>query len=165
MPGNRSRSQRAIDRGNTIHDAIENYLGNVEDALEVDNLEFRGLLKIMKPFLDKINNIHALEVPLYSHTLEMAGRVDCVAEYEGVLSIIDFKGSDKIKKEEWIESYFLQATVYSIMWEERTSMPITQLVTIIAVDHEEPQVFVEHRDNWDKKLIETINLYKARQNL
>jgi len=57
----------------------------------------------------------------------------------------------------------MQESAYAIMWEERTGMPITQLVTIIAVDDEEPQVFVEHRDNWDKKLVETINLYKARQ--
>ena len=57
----------------------------------------------------------------------------------------------------------MQESAYAIMWEERTGMPITQLVTIIAVDDEMPQVFIEHRDNWDKKLVETINLYKARQ--
>ena len=83
--------------------------------------------------------------------------------FDGRLSVIDFKTSKKLKKKEWIEGYFIQETAYAIMWEERTGMPITQLVTIISVDDEDPQVFIEHRDNWALKLLETINEYKRRK--
>ena len=86
-----------------------------------------------------------------------------MAEFDGVLSIIDFKTSRKLKKVEYIENYFIQESAYAIMWEERTGKPIVNLVTIIAVDDEEPQVFKEHRDNWTPKLIETINEYIRRK--
>ena len=85
------------------------------------------------------------------------------AEFDGKPSIIDFKTSRKTKKKSWIENYFIQESAYAIMWEERTGMPITQLVTIISVDNEDSQVFIEHRDNWDTKLLETIDEYKKRK--
>ena len=107
--------------------------------------------------------IFAQESPLYSKHLGVAGRVDCVGEYDGVPSIIDFKTSKKIKKKEWISSYFMQAAAYAIMWEERTGMPITNLVIIMDVDNESPQIYVEHRDNWTEKLFETIELYHKEQ--
>ena len=120
--------------------------------------------KDVKGILDeRIGKVYAQEVPLYSEHLELAGRVDCVAEFDGVLSIVDFKTSRKLKKKEWIEGYFIQESAYAIMWEERTGMPIVNLVTIISVDGEEAQVFKEHRDNWAPKLLETINEYKTRK--
>ena len=82
-----------------------------------------------------------------------------------VNSIIDYKTSKKLKKKEWIDSYFMQSTAYAIMWEERTGMPIKQIVVFIAVDNEDPQIFIEDRDNWTEKLIETIAEYKSRKNL
>jgi genome maintenance exonuclease 1 len=93
----------------------------------------------------------------------LAGRVDCVAEWDGVLSIIDYKTSKKAKKKDWITNYFIQETFYAIAFEERTNIPITQLVTVIAVDNDDPQVFIEHRDNWDKELITTIEEYNAQR--
>lgn len=131
---NRRISKKAIDRGNIIHDSIENYLNNKEDAFDVENVDHKSILSIMKSSLNNIDNIRALEVPLYSHEMCIAGRVDCVAEYDGVLSIIDFKGSDKLKKEEWIENYFMQATAYSIMWQELTGQAIDDLVIIIGTE-------------------------------
>ena len=90
----------------------------------------------------------------------MAGRVDCVAEWDGRLSIIDFKTSRKLKKKEWVGSYFQQTAAYAIMWEERTGIPIDKLVIIIACDdNDTAQVFVEKRDNWYKDLINTIKEY------
>ena len=112
------------------------------------------------PALERIDNINALEVPLFSNHLGVAGRVDCIAEYNGELSVIDFKTSSKIKKKEWITDYFLQSCAYAIMWEERTKIPITQIVIIMAVYCDDPIVFVEHRDNWDKQLIDVIDAYK-----
>ena len=85
-----------------------------------------------------------------------------VGVWNGKPSIVDWKTSKKEKKEEWIDGYYMQATAYAIMWEERTGIPITQLVVAIAGDRG-PQIFVSHRDKWDKKLIETINEFKRRQ--
>ena len=157
-------SHRASTRGTAVHSIIEKYLDNEENYAEgfmpniLDNFQaVRSLLD------DRIGSIYAQEAPLYSDHLGLAGRVDCVGEFDGKLSIIDFKTSRKLKKKEWIEGYFIQESAYAIMWEERTGMPITQLVTIIAVDDEEPQVFIEHRDNWTKTLLETINEYKRRK--
>lgn len=148
IPGNKRYAEKAAHRGNVMHDAIENYLLNKENALDVENLQYRGILKVMKQYLNKIDNIYALEVALYSHILELAGRVDCIAEYEGELSIIDFKGSSKIKKKKWIDNYFLQATAYSIMWEERTKLPIKNIVIIMGNESGFCQVFKEKVSDW-----------------
>ena len=88
--------------------------------------------------------------------------MDLVGQWNGVNSIIDWKTSRKFKKKEWISSYFMQCAAYAIMWEERTGMPIKQLVVCIAGD-EGPQVFIEDRDNWTTDLINTINEYKRRK--
>ena len=85
-----------------------------------------------------------------------------VGQWKGVDSIIDWKTSRKLKKKEWISNYFIQCSAYAIMWEERTGVPIKQLVVCIAGD-EGPQVFIEDRDNWTKTLIDTINEYKRRK--
>jgi len=157
-------SHRASTRGTAVHSIIENYLDNKEDFAEGFMPNILDNFKPVQSILDeKIGKIYAQECPLYSNHLGLAGRVDCIAEWEGKLSIIDFKTSKKIKKHDWITNYFIQESAYAIMWEERTGIPITQLVTLIAVDNEEPQVFIEHRDNWTDKLLETINEYKRRK--
>ena len=85
------------------------------------------LLLSAKKNLDRINNIHALERSLYSDYLGLAGRVDCIAEYDGELAVIDFKTSTKIKPEEWIENYFVQETAYACMYFEMTGIPVKNL--------------------------------------
>ena len=101
-------SKESTQRGTDYHEAAQAYLENKE--LDWDN--FLPLTKLMfgssKPYLDKIGTIHAIERTLYSEYLGLAGRVDCIAEYEGELAIIDFKTSKKIKPEKWIEQYFVQ---------------------------------------------------------
>ena len=157
-------STRASRRGTAVHLIIEKYIDNVENFKDEFTPDVIGSFLSVRDILDdRIGRVYAQEAPLYSKHLGVAGRVDCVAEFDGKLSIIDFKTSRKLKKKEWIENYFIQETAYAIMWEERTGIPITQLVTLISVDNEEPQVFIEHRDNWDKKLIETINEWKRRK--
>lgn len=157
-------SHRAATRGTAVHEIIEDYINNKADYTEGYMPNVIENFKDVKGILDaNIGKVYAQEVPLYSDHLGLAGRVDCVAEYNGKLSIVDFKTSRKTKKKEWITNYFIQESAYAIMWEERTKQPITQLVTIISVDNEDPQVFVEHRDNWTKKLLETINEYKRRK--
>ena len=102
-------------------------------------------------------------MPLFSHHLQLVGRCDCVAQFNGVPSIIDFKTSKYIKKKERITNYFAQGAAYAIMYEERTGMTIPNIVIIMDVDHEKPCVFVEHRDNWTKLLEDTIDEYRKRK--
>ena len=157
-------SHRASTRGTAVHECIEKYLDNDENYAEGYMPNIIDNFKAVRPVLDeRIGTIYLQEAALYSEHLGLAGRVDCVGEFDGVLSIIDFKTSKKIKKKEWITNYFIQEAAYAIMWEERTGTPIVNLVTIITVDNEAPQVFVEHRDNWVPKLLETINEYKRRK--
>lgn len=153
-------SHRAATRGTAVHEIIEKYLDNKEDYRDGYTPDIIESFIALKPILDgKIGRIYAQEAPLYSNHLGVAGRVDCVAEFDGKLSIIDFKTSRKTKRKNYIQNYFMQEAAYAIMWEERTRMPITQLVTIIAVDQSEPQVFIEHRDNWVRPLRDTIEKY------
>jgi CRISPR/Cas system-associated exonuclease Cas4 (RecB family) len=111
----------------------------------------------------RLTTVYSQEAPLYSEHLGLAGRVDCVGVWDGKNSIIDYKTSRKLKKKEWISGYFMQCAAYAIMWEERTGMPITQLVVLIAVDDNEPQVFIEHRDNWVQPLLDVIEQYTLEQ--
>jgi hypothetical protein len=153
-------SHRAATRGTAVHEIIEKYLDNKEDYRDGYTPDIIESFIALKPILDgKIGRIYAQEAPLYSNHLGVAGRVDCVAEFDGKLSIIDFKTSRKTKRKNYIQNYFMQEAAYAIMWEERTRMPIVQLVTIIAVDQSEPQVFIEHRDNWVRPLRDTIEKY------
>lgn len=149
---------KAARRGTNVHSMCEMYLKNDYQPMRYMPADVETF-NTMRPYLNKINNIHLLEGRLYSDHLQLAGTVDCIAEYEGKLSVIDFKTSLKPKKREWIDNYFMQESAYAIMYEERTGRPITQLVTIIAVDDHEPQVFVEHRDTWAKPLLTAITDY------
>jgi len=109
---------------------------------------------------NEIDNIRALESTLYSDHLRLAGQVDCVAEYRGRLSVIDFKTSKK-KKEKWMcENMFIQCSAYAIMFEERTGIPVDQTVILMAQEDEGPVVFVEKRDNYVSKLMEARDKYE-----
>ena len=152
---------RAARRGSATHTLVEQYLkGETPSIRDVLPL---GMFRLLKPYLDQVDNIHALEKIMYSKKLTVAGQVDCIAEYNGKLSVIDFKTANKERVDSWNENYYIQCTAYAIMYEERTGTPITQLVILIAVDNESPQVFIEHRDNWTKKLLETIKEYETRK--
>lgn len=155
-------SKQASTRGTKIHTLTEAYLKNEEvdfDAVKASLLD-REMFNKFKSILDPIDNIHCQELALYSDYLRMAGRVDCIAEYNGVRAVIDFKTSNRLKKKEHISSYFMQATAYAIMYEERTGIPVPFLIILIAVDGDEPQVFVEKRDNWAKELIRTRDYFE-----
>jgi len=155
-------SSFAASRGTRVHTMIERYLDNRDDYLEKSNHITKKNFYTMKPTLDeKVEKIILQEAPLYSNHLGLAGRVDCIGVFDGRLSIIDFKTSAKPKKKEWIHNYFMQKTAYAIAFEERTSIPIVDLVTLIVNDiDKEPQVFKEKRDNWVEPLFDTIQRYK-----
>jgi len=155
-------SHRASTRGTAVHAIIEKYINNEENFKDGYTPDIIGSFLDLKPILDgRIGRVFAQEAPLYSNHLGVAGRVDCVADFDGKLSIIDFKTSMKPKRKDWITNYFMQESAYAIMWEERTGRPVTQLVTIISVDNHDPQIFVEHRDTWVRPLRETIAQYNA----
>ena len=155
-------SKRATTRGNKCHKLAEDYLSNKPLDRYRDDVLSLGLFHQIRPYIDKINNIHALEESLYSHTLKLAGRVDCIAEYDNELAIIDFKTSTKFKREEWIQDYFSQETAYAIMFQELTGLKVKQLVTIIAVETGTPQVFIK-KDilTYVPKLKEYIDYYRS----
>lgn len=148
-------STQAARRGTAFHGIAERYLLNEEKIFKNEmpiNIES---FKLIQPILDKnIDNIKGIELPLFSKILKTAGKTDLVADYNGTLSVIDFKTSRKIKKEEWIESYFLQATVYSMMYEYLYKTSVPQIVILISVDHEEPQIFVKDRKDYVNRVIE-----------
>lgn len=138
-------SSRASNRGTRVHSLCEDYLNNlpVEPSMfDIDNWER------IKPLLSGINNIHGLEIKLFSNLLEVAGTADCIAEYNGVLSIIDFKTSGKLKRREWISNYFQQCAMYAVAFRELSGINVKQIVVLIAVDDEDPQEFIEPIFPW-----------------
>ena len=138
-------SRRALARGNTIHSLAEKYLLNEGDKSD----DFtRSDFGQMIPYLNKINNIHCLETQLYSDHLQTAGTVDCIGEYDGKLTVIDFKTSAKLKKREWVKDYFMQCSAYAVMYEERTGTPIERLLLIINVEDEGVQLMDGKRDDY-----------------
>jgi len=148
-------STQAATRGTAVHKLAEDYLNNIETYAEEHMPSNVFSFNQIKKILDKhVDNIWMQETFLYSDYLETAGQVDCIAEFDGKLSIIDFKTSRRPKKKEWIKNYFMQESFYAVAFEERTKRPITQLVTIITVDGDDPQVFIEKRDDHIKDFME-----------
>lgn len=158
-------STQAARRGTAVHHMCEDYINNLPYLNRRMPHEIE-LFNSIKPILDeRINNVHCQELAMWSEHLGVAGRVDCIAEFDGKLSIIDFKTSSKPKREDWIDNYFMQEAGYAIMYEERTGIPVSQLVTVIAVEQGgEPQVFIQKRDDWAKPLLQAIKSYKEKYN-
>lgn len=141
-------SFQATSRGTEVHLIAEEYIDNKPDYNKGKMPINTGMFNQIKPLLDEhLNNVWFQEAPLYSHFIEVAGRVDLIAEWRGKLSIIDFKTSRKLKKREWIKNYFMQESFYAVAFEERVGKPITQLVTLVMTDEGIPQEFIEKRDD------------------
>jgi len=138
-------SSTAARRGTRIHSLAEKYLLN--ESVNPDMFDIEMWNKF-KPILHNINNIYALEQSLFSDHLEVAGTVDCIAEYNGKMSVIDFKTSKRIKQRDNIHDYFMQCSAYAVAFEEMTKIPVPQIVILIAVDEEDPLIFVEKRNTW-----------------
>jgi ATP-dependent exoDNAse (exonuclease V) beta subunit len=162
-PGNLAESRRCLTRGNELHQIIEDYINNKEDIFKAKQPHNIELFNQLKPELHRIDNIYAQEVPLWSENVGLAGRVDCVAEFDGELSIIDFKGSTKTKKEEWIENYFRQATAYAIMFQEKTGIEIKNIVIMVACENGDNQIFIKKPINYVKGLYDDIKTFYEEQ--
>ena len=137
-------TRKATSRGTDTHTLIEHYLLNEETLPEVQPIS-DFLYKIAKPTLNNIDNIHALEGSLYSKQLGVAGTVDCIAEYDGELAVIDFKTSAAPKPRDWIDGYFVQATAYACMYYELTGISVKKLVIIMTCENGDCVVY-EERD-------------------
>jgi genome maintenance exonuclease 1 len=154
---------RAARRGKAMHTLVEQYLQNETPSIR-DVLPL-GLFKLIRPYVDQIDNIRLLESIMYSKKLTIAGQVDCVAEYNGKLSVIDFKSANKSREEGWIENYFLQTTAYSMMYEETFGEKIEQIVIILACEDGVAQTFIKKTADYQQKLMESIdNFYKQFDN-
>jgi genome maintenance exonuclease 1 len=159
---NPDESRRVLSRGTSFHTIIEKYLLN-EDAIVEEKKSSRPgdyyMFAQIKEELDKINNIKALETALWSGTLKMAGRVDCIAEYDGKLSVIDFKTSKAIKDEKDIQEYFMQATAYAIMFKERTGITIKNIAILMSCEDGSVMVYQKNPVEYVAPLKNAIDQY------
>ena len=155
-------SRRALARGNKIHSLAEKYLLNEGDMSDdFSKADFGQMI----PYLNKINNIHCLETQLYSDHLQTAGTVDCIGEYDGKLTVIDFKTSAKLKKREWVKDYFMQCSAYAVMYEERTGTPIERLLLIINVEDEGVQLMDGKRDDYIDDFLDLRETFRKLKEL
>ena len=139
-------TNRATQRGTAFHSITEDYVKgelNLDSYLANNPLSVR-MFQSAKSTLDRIDNIHCLETFLYSHYLGLAGRVDCIGEFDGELAVIDFKTSTKEKQENYIEHYFVQETAYAAMFLERSGIEVKKIVTLIATEEGSVQVFEKY---------------------
>ena len=152
-------ARTAAYRGTKVHHMCEDFLNNNFDE-EVHKKNFLPyvLFNQIKPVLmQKVNNIFAQECGLYSDKYKVAGRVDCIAEYDGIPSIVDFKTSTKERNDDWNESYYIQASAYAEMFEERTGNEINQIVILVVTEDGVVQEFVKTKNDYLPLLVETID--------
>jgi len=153
-------SRTAANRGTKVHQMVEDFLNNQE--VEKDNRAFLPfcLFQQLKPHLEaNINNIYAQECGLWSDKYRVAGRVDCIAEYNGVPSIIDFKTSRSERNDDWNLDYYIQASAYAEMFEERTGTPIEQIVILVVTEDGQVQEFIKKKHEYLPLLVETIEQF------
>jgi genome maintenance exonuclease 1 len=157
-------SRQAAGRGSRYHYLQEDFINNLDiteklaQATPLDLMMFNQTRELT----EKIGDIYMLEGSMYSDDLCMAGRVDCIAEFAGKVSVIDFKTSTKAKSASKIKNYFMQETAYAKMFEERYQVPIERIVTIVSVEETgQAQLFVENPNNWVDQLLSLRSQYKT----
>ena len=159
-------SQDSMRIGTAVHQMAEFYLSNYIIKLKDEDKKIVDTFNRLRFLLGNINNIVGNEIALYSDLLRVAGTADCIAEYNGVLSVIDFKTSRKPKKEVWIDDYYMQTFAYKLMFEEMTGIEIKQVVILIAcVDQFEVQVFKKPASDSDKYLTKLVKIMKANPHI
>jgi genome maintenance exonuclease 1 len=151
-------SSTASRRGTKLHTMMEDYVGNVEDFALAKLPTTTSLFLDLQPYVDQnVEEVYGIEYPLYSDRLRAAGTSDLICKYAGKYTILDYKTSGKQKKEKWIENYFIQSTAYALMCKERYDLDIEQIVILIAVDGDLPQVFVKDPNDYVKRTIEVFD--------
>ena len=152
-------SFQATSSGSEFHKIIADYLSNRLDLSEYKKLLPKAHFHNVKHLLDKINNIYGLDTHLHSNILRLAGSADCIAEFDGVLSIIDFKTAKREKKEEHLRKYFLQETAYSIMARECANTQANQIVTIISGEDGWSDAIIKHEADYEEELVQIVEDY------
>ena len=153
-------SKESMRIGTAVHQMAEFYLSNYIIKLKNEEKKIVDTFNRLRFLLGNINNIVGVEIPLFSDLLRVAGTTDCIAEYNGELSVIDFKTSRRPKKEEWIDDYYMQTFAYKLMFEEMTGIEIQQIVILVAcVESFDVQVFkkpAKDADEWLEKLVKIM---------
>ena len=163
---NPEESARVLRRGTRLHSLIEDYLNNslqeskLEQPSDTNEAE---LFHAMRDDLHRITSINAIEVPLWSAKVGLAGRTDCIGVWDGVPSVIDFKSSNRPKSEDAIHDYFMQASAYALMWQDRTGEQLKNMTILIGVDGGESQVFTANPRDYVADLVDAIRLYRSEQ--
>ena len=170
---NPEESKRVLSRGTKLHSLIETYLRNdltpavlAESAGAVTSPNGVGeveLFSSMQEDIDRIGKIFAIEVPLWSQKVGLAGRTDCIAEFDGVPSVVDFKSSNYPKSEDAIHDYFMQATAYALMWQDRTGRALQNIAILIGVEEGGSQVFTADPRDYVEDLVDAIRQYREEQ--
>lgn len=159
---------QSANRGTAVHNMVEDHLNNIDiNNVEKYKKQFlpRMMFQVLKPILNNINNISLQEAQMFSEKYTVAGRCDCIAEYDGELSVIDFKTSKGEKEEDWIENYFIQGAAYAEMYEEHFGTPINQIVILVVTEEGTTQIFKKNKQEYLPKLKEAIeSFYKWVEN-
>ena len=158
---------KAASRGTKVHHMCEDYLNNMATRFpskwekhKKDFLPYCIFTQLKEKVLQNIDDIYALEVGLYSDKYKVAGRVDCVSEYNGVPSVIDFKTSTKERKDDWNENYYIQGSAYAEMFQERTGIVIDQVVILVVTEDGTVQEFVKCKHDYLDALTETVTEWR-----
>ena len=152
-------STKASRQGTRVHSICESYIKNEYGYLDGRMPNEIDMFSSIQPLLDRIDNVHVIEGALYSDELQLAGRTDLIAEFDGNLSVIDYKTSRKIKNWEMCHSYFMQGAFYAYAYEERTGIPVHNIVIIMAVENEKPLLFRETKNRWIEPLNQVRHKY------
>ena len=160
-------ARKAATRGTHVHHMCEDYLNNDfdEEKHKKKFLPYVLFNQLKESVLQKIDNIYAQECGLYSDKYKVAGRVDCIAEYDGKLSIIDFKTSSKERSDAWNESYYIQASAYAEMFEERTGIAIDQICILVVTEDGVVQEFVKNKAEYLPMLTDTIKEWEEKNEM
>ena len=164
-------SGNAVRRGIKIHEMCEDYLNNMNDDALFETYEKEHFLYwcLFKQLRDQalcdIDNIYVQEVGLYSDKYKVAGRVDCIAEYNGVMSVIDFKTSTKERTDDWNENYYIQGAAYAEMFEERTDIEVNQIVILVVTEDGTVQKFVKTKYPFLELLVESVTKWEERNEI
>ena len=151
-------TQEAATIGTETHKLIENHINEVRQTDEVRLLSVAHFNNLI-PFLQKINDVHGTELRLYSNTMKLAGTSDCIAKYDGELSIIDYKTKRSNQKEEWMTDHFIQGTAYSQMFKELTGIEVKQVVILVSSEKNLRMEFVKNTEDYKDALIQRLNQY------
>ena len=151
-------TQEAATIGTETHKLIENHINEVRQTGEVRLLSVAHFNNLI-PFLQKINDVHGTELRLYSNTMKLAGTSDCIAKYDGELSIIDYKTKRSNQKEEWMTDHFIQGTAYSQMFKELTGIEVKQVVILVSSEKNLRMEFVKNTEDYKDALIQRLNQY------